>query len=216
MFYLSFSTEAAGCRLLIPTILVRPVATLRASLSGTFLQPLPELVMLLKGHSLSPRSCPPTLSAPSERSGYSNNKTGSNLESKHERKHEARPPRVEKIPSPFKLMILFVLANAQWAVIKETPDIIIGISVTDLLPSVHQRKNCSSADSVSVMLYSSGWKKDVVNQCLEFGLSRPTESMPPGFNAGVFAGGFGHVAVVGLRDSTVLSFPRSSHFGKHG
>ena len=43
--------------------------TLRASLSGTFLQTLPKLVMLLKGHSLSPRSCPPTWSAPSERFG---------------------------------------------------------------------------------------------------------------------------------------------------
>ena len=41
------------------------VSTLRASLSGTFLQTLP-----LKEHSLSPRSCPPTQSAPSERFGY--------------------------------------------------------------------------------------------------------------------------------------------------
>ena len=44
--------------------------TLRASLSGTFLQTLPDLVTPLKGHSLSPRSCTPTRSAPSERFGY--------------------------------------------------------------------------------------------------------------------------------------------------
>ena len=44
--------------------------TLRAPLSGTFLQTLPDLVTPLKGHSLSPRSCPPTRSAPSERFGY--------------------------------------------------------------------------------------------------------------------------------------------------
>ena len=44
----------------------------RASLSGTFLQTLPDLVMPLKRHSLSPRSCPPTRSAPSERFGYYN------------------------------------------------------------------------------------------------------------------------------------------------
>ena len=44
--------------------------TLRASLSGTFLQTLPDLVRPLKGHSLSPRSCPATRSAPSERFGY--------------------------------------------------------------------------------------------------------------------------------------------------
>ena len=52
--------------------------TLQASLSGTFLHTpciafrhlppnLPDLVTPLKGHSLSPRSCPPTRSAPSER-----------------------------------------------------------------------------------------------------------------------------------------------------
>ena len=45
-------------------------ATLRASLSGTFLQTLPDLVTPLKGHSLSPRSCPAMRSAPSERFGY--------------------------------------------------------------------------------------------------------------------------------------------------
>ena len=45
-------------------------ATLRAPLSGTFLQTLPDLVTPLKGHSLSPRSCPATRSAPSERFGY--------------------------------------------------------------------------------------------------------------------------------------------------
>ena len=44
--------------------------TLRASLSGTFIQTLPDLVTPLKGHSLSPRSCPPTRSVPSERFGY--------------------------------------------------------------------------------------------------------------------------------------------------
>ena len=47
--------------------------TPRVSLSGTFLQTLPELVTPLKGHSLSPRSCPPRLSAPSE--GFGTNKT---------------------------------------------------------------------------------------------------------------------------------------------
>ena len=51
-------------------LMVEVVATLRASLSGTFLQTLPDLVTPLKGHSLSPRSCPPTRSAPSEKFGY--------------------------------------------------------------------------------------------------------------------------------------------------
>ena len=44
--------------------------TLRASLSGTFLQTLPELVTSLKGHSVLPLCCPPTRSAPSERFEY--------------------------------------------------------------------------------------------------------------------------------------------------
>ena len=49
---------------------VRGGCTLRASLSGTFLQTLPDLVTPQKGHSLSPRSCPPTRSAPSESSAH--------------------------------------------------------------------------------------------------------------------------------------------------
>ena len=44
--------------------------TLRAPLSGTLLQTLPDLVTPLKGHSLSPRSCPATRSAPSTGFGY--------------------------------------------------------------------------------------------------------------------------------------------------
>ena len=47
-----------------------PSSKLRAPLSGTFLQTLPDLVTPLKGHSLSPRSCPATRSAPSERFRY--------------------------------------------------------------------------------------------------------------------------------------------------
>ena len=57
-----------SCLLVLVFYLVWP--TLRASLSGTFLQTLPDLVMPLKGYSLSPRSCPPTRSAPSKRFGY--------------------------------------------------------------------------------------------------------------------------------------------------
>ena len=49
---------------------LRVLSTLRAPLSGTFLQTLPDLVTPLKGHSLSPRSCPPLRSAPTERFGY--------------------------------------------------------------------------------------------------------------------------------------------------
>ena len=44
--------------------------TLRAPLSGTFLQTLPDLVTPLKGALFISDSCPPTRSAPSERFGY--------------------------------------------------------------------------------------------------------------------------------------------------
>ena len=44
--------------------------TLRAPLSSTFLQTLPDLVTSLKGYSLSPCICPPMHSAPSKRFGY--------------------------------------------------------------------------------------------------------------------------------------------------
>ena len=57
-------------RKILPAGAVKGLITLRASLSGTFLQTRPDLVTSLKGHSLSPRSCPPTRSAPSERFGY--------------------------------------------------------------------------------------------------------------------------------------------------
>ena len=44
--------------------------TLRTPLSAPFLQTLPDLVTPLKGHTLSPRSCPATRSAPSDRFRY--------------------------------------------------------------------------------------------------------------------------------------------------
>ena len=78
-----------------PTLTHTSRHTLRASLSGTYLQTLPDLVTPLKGHSLSPRCCPPTRSAPSERFGYQYD-CRSNLAPKHARKHETHPPRVKK------------------------------------------------------------------------------------------------------------------------
>ena len=55
-----------AARAYLPLHLYRVTPTLRAPLSGTFLQTLPDLVTPLKGHSLSPRSCPATRSAPSK------------------------------------------------------------------------------------------------------------------------------------------------------
>ena len=118
--------------------------TLWASLSGTFLQTLPELVTPLKGHSLSPRSCPPTRSAPSERFGYWYD-CRSNLGPKHTCKHETHPPWVKKKSSVSMQMIavLFVLVWTLLAAINDMP---------------------------CLTKHGSGWRKDVVNQCLEFGV----------------------------------------------
>ena len=80
--------------------------TFRASLSGNFLQTLPGLVTPLKGHSLSPRSCPPTRSVPFERFGYQYD-CGKSQAPKHPRKHETHPHRVKekkkKEEVPFRL-----------------------------------------------------------------------------------------------------------------
>ena len=58
------------CICLRPEFDCHEVTTVRAPLSGTFLQTLPDLVTPLKGHSLSLCSCPPTWSAPSKRFRY--------------------------------------------------------------------------------------------------------------------------------------------------
>ena len=78
----------------------------------------------LKGHSLSPRSCPATRSAPSERYGYYDCR--SNLTSKHARKHETHPPRVKRKEkkSSVSIQTILVLFELAWSVIKQTSDII--------------------------------------------------------------------------------------------
>ena len=86
---------ARGSLLQAEFVFLEVVVTPRASLSGTFLQTLSELVTPLKEHSLSPRSCPPTLSAPSEMFGCLED-CGGNIASKHALTLEARPPRLEK------------------------------------------------------------------------------------------------------------------------
>ena len=72
--------------------------TLRASLSGTFLQTLPDLITPLKGALfISAQLSSDAVSALQK--GLSTNKKcdcGSNLASKHPRKHETHLPRVKK------------------------------------------------------------------------------------------------------------------------
>ena len=124
--------------------------TLRASLSGTFLQTLPELVTPLKGHSLSPRSCPPTRSAPSETFRYRYD-CGSSLAPKHPRKHETHPPRVTKrVPDRFRrLWFYFCWCKLTLSVAINARLALFELFVTNLLLFEHhqQQQNCSLADS---------------------------------------------------------------------
>ena len=71
--------------------------TLRAPLSGTFLQTLPDLVTPLKGHSffISAQLSSDAVSA-LRKVRVLIKDCGSNLAPKHPRKHEAHPPRVKK------------------------------------------------------------------------------------------------------------------------
>ena len=106
---------------------VKCAFTLPASLSGTFLQTLPELGAPLKGHCLPPRSCPPTRSAPLPWVwGSLVRLAATRHPSTHVNTRRVRPGlRRKRVPSRFKRFgFLFVLTPATWAVMKETPDII--------------------------------------------------------------------------------------------
>ena len=51
------------------------------------------------------------------------------------------------------------------------PDIIVCVA-TNLLLIEHQQKSvsCQFWETYSIASYGSGWRKDVVNECLEFGI----------------------------------------------
>ena len=151
--------------------------TLRASLSGTFLQTLPDLVTPLKGQS--PHSCPPTRSAPSERFGYWWD-CGSNLAPKQARKHEMHPPRIKnkkkkkkRVPSRFKRLVLVLYGlGKQHGNIKQTSNIIWVVCnklTTVWAPTKKLLVSWQFSGTYGVTKYGNGWRKDVVNQCLEFG-----------------------------------------------
>ena len=121
-----------------------------------------------KGHSLSPRSCPPTRSAPSERFGYYYD-CGSSLAPKHPREHETHSFRVKK--EKFRL---------DW---NDSGFICAGVSdVVSYKRNVWYNLSCLLqtycrlsimeklfvSETYGVISYGSAWRKDVLNQCLEF------------------------------------------------
>ena len=103
--------------------------TLQVSLSGTFLQTLPDLVTPLKGHFLSQRSCPPTKGL------GTNTDYRSNLAPKHARKHETHPPRVKKeeVPSRFKRFWFYLSWRKQHGHLQNKRLISFELFVTKLL-----------------------------------------------------------------------------------
>ena len=149
------------------------VPTLRESLSGTLLQTLPDSVTPLKGHSLSPRSCPPTRSALSERFGYWYD-CGSNLAPKHARKHETHPPRVKR---EFRLSLNnfgFIWAGVRSNMFSYKTNVWYEFFVTNYYSVSTNKKLLVSwpfSGTYGVTKYGNGWRKDVVNQSLEFASS---------------------------------------------
>ena len=114
---------------------------------------LPDLVTPLKGYSSSPRSCPATRSAPSERL----------LAPKHALKHETHPPRVKKkkkkekkkrrLQSRFKRLwfhLCWCHCKLYWR-LWMTRLVLFELFITNLPLFEHQQKNkqknCSLADS---------------------------------------------------------------------
>ena len=153
-------------------------STLRAPLSGTFRQTLPDLVTPLKGHYLSVYSVQRCRQRPPKGSDTNNYDCRSNLAPKHERKHETHPPRVkERVLSRFKqlwfLFFVFCAGVNFLAAINDQPCFIWVVFVTNLLLFEHQQKKSLVSWQFSglygITKYGSGCRKDVVNQCLEFG-----------------------------------------------
>ena len=96
------------------------------------------------------------------------------LAPKHARIHEAHPPRVKKKFCLDSNDFGFIWAGvATWSVTKQTSDIIRVVSnklTTVWAPTNKQKKQILVSWQFSgVTKYGSGWRKDLVNQCLEFG-----------------------------------------------
>ena len=152
------------------------VTTLWALLSSSFLQTLPELVTPLKGHSLYLHSCPRTLLAPSEKFGYIINKT---LEATEHSRTSVNmcsiPTRVRKkrrVLSRFKNLFCFICAGVNdvgghkgnaWCNLSCLLRTYCHLSSTE-----NQFVSWQSSKTYGVASYDSGWRKDDVNQRLEF------------------------------------------------
>ena len=152
--------------------------TLRASFSGIFLQTLPELVTPLKGHSLSPCSCPPTRSAALRKvwvlitlraslSGtflQMKNVVNQCLEFGYYKKYNDCGSNLASVVSNVVSHKRNIWYNLRC------------LLLTNLLPFKHHGKTVFISwqffETYGIINYGDGWRKDVVNQCLECAISK--------------------------------------------
>ena len=84
--------------------------------------------------------------------------------------------------------------------------VLFELFVTNLLLFEHQQKlliHWRFSGTYGVTKYSSGWRKDVINQCLEFALGLGFEHIGPlglglGFGHKSLGLGFEHIGLLGL------------------
>ena len=164
-----------SAQLSIDTAVVRYSATLWPSLSSTFLQIHPDLVMPLKGHSSFYFCAAVHWRCQHPPEGLGTNKTGSNVGLKHLPKHEECPPWVRKE--------FYLKSNDFGLSCADVSD--MGSYKTNtwynliclLQPSCHLITNeklsvsWQISETCGVMSGGSGCRMDVVNQCLEFDAS---------------------------------------------
>ena len=156
--------------LLFAFTLPKPPTTLRASLSGTFLQTLPDLVTPLKGTLYLRAAVHRRGQCPPKGSGTNNYDCRSNLVLKHARKHETHPPWViKKVPSRFKRFWFYLNWHKQHGNIKQT-SVIIWVACNKRTTVWTPIKHWQFSGPYGVTKYGSGWRKEVVNQFWEFDL----------------------------------------------
>ena len=126
------------------------IDTLWVLLSSTILQTRPQLVTPLKGHSLSPCICPLTLllSAPSERCQYPDKTVEASTFYKQGTSTIGIGLKKKSSILIQKIMVVFVLVQTAWAVIKEIPDLIFQLCVNcyELTAIWAPMKNCPLAE----------------------------------------------------------------------
>ena len=152
--------------------------TLRASLSRTFLQTLPDLVSHWRGTLYLRAAVHRRGQRPPKGSGTN---CRSNLAPKHPRKHETHPPRVKKRRKKgFRLDSNdcgFICAGVKfvggykWHALFYLLFFVTNFTYYCLSTNKKLLVSWQFSGPYVVTKHGSGWRNDVVNQCLEFDTS---------------------------------------------